>query len=123
MLVKESPRIIRFRLGTIDLDSIKSKPVPSTQFIQERNVDEHPYALKQPDLMAVTFTTSDSEKTIEIGQVHDGASSPVFDQKLAMELLVFESKDRAERFVTAFVHAVELCGGKKNDSPPTPSKP
>ena len=99
-------------------------PLPSTQFIQERNVDEHP--LKQPDLMTVAFSASDSEKAIEVGQFHNGengTSSPVFDQKLAMELLVFESKDRAERFVTAFVHAVELCGGRKSDFPPTPSKP
>ena len=39
------------------------------------------------------------------------------------ELIVFANdaqKDRAERFVTAFVHAVNLCGGKPSDFAPTP---
>lgn len=126
MTIEESPRVVRFRLGTIDPQSIKSMPVPSAQFVKDNDVDEHPDALKQPDLMLVTFAATDSQQVIEVGHFRDGSdgtSVPVFDQKLSMELLVFGSKGRAERFVTAFVHAAQLCGGKDSAFPPTPSRP
>ena len=77
--------------------------------------------------MLVTFETTNSAPSIELGNFRDAAdgktSAPVFDQKKDMALIVFESKDRAERFVTAFVHAVDLCGGKGVEFAPTPSKP
>jgi hypothetical protein len=37
--------------------------------------------------------------------------------------VVFESVERAERFVTAFVHATRLCGGKPSDFPRAPRTP
>jgi hypothetical protein len=127
LIVEEPPRVARFRLSTIDPNSIKSKAVPSAAFVKEHDVDEHPEALKHPDLLLVRFEAANSERTIEEGHFKgsdDGSSAtPVFDQKQSMDVLVFESQERAERFVTAFVHAVNLCGGKGDLFPPTPSKP
>lgn len=121
---EEPPRVYRFNLAKIDPTSINSKPVPSVAFVQTHgdNVDE----LRNPDLDLVTFNTANKEQDIEVGHFEEGAigsASPVFDKKTALEMLVFESKDRAERFVSAFVHAVRLCGGKGDLFAPTPSEP
>jgi hypothetical protein len=130
MVMGETAQFIRFNFQSIDPKSIKSKAVPSNQFLKDHDVDNHPEALKYPDLMAVFFKAANSENSIEFGKLpaHDSKSSasgfqvPVFDQKNAAAFIVFESQDRAERFVTAFVHAVELCGGKGSDFAPTPSE-
>jgi len=123
----DSPRFVRFKLGDIDPDSIRSKPQPSLAFVKEHDLDEHPAELENPDLDVVDFSTRNLEKNIEIGSIKDIGDgknvSPVFDQKRALDFFVFESKDRAERFVTAFVYAVKVCGGKGGMFPPTPSKP
>ena len=37
-------------------------------------------------------------------------------------LVFFRDKERAERFVTAFTHAVKLCGGTPDMFPPTEPK-
>jgi hypothetical protein len=126
-IYEETPRVARFKLGAIDPDSIVSKAVPSPAFIKEHDVDEHPDELKESDLVVVNFSTANSEKSIEIGTFKNlevgKPVSPVFDQEKALDFIVFESKDRAERFVTAFVHAVKMCGGKSSAFPPTPSTP
>jgi hypothetical protein len=123
----DSQRFIRFKLGDIDPDSIKSKPHPSLAFVKEHDFDEHPAELESPDLDVVTFSTMNLEKKIEIGTIKDIGDgenkSPVFDQKRALDFFVFESKDRAERFVTALVYAVKMCGGKSSMFQPTLSKP
>lgn len=123
VVVEEPPRIYRFRLARIDPSSINSKPVPSVDFAKSHDGDLE--ELKNPDLDLVTFDTANEEQAIEEGHFEDGATgltSPVFDKKASLEMLVFQSKDRAERFVTAFVHAVNLCGGTGSEFPPTPSK-
>jgi hypothetical protein len=126
-MVVTEPEVTRFDFAAIDPSSINSKPVPSAAFLKEHNVDENPSELKQTDLTAVFFNTANSTNSIETGHFNmssDGASSTVaFDDHGGMGIVVFESKDRAERFVTAFIHAVALCGGKDSDFPPTPSKP
>jgi hypothetical protein len=123
----DSQRFIRFKLGDIDPDSIKSKRHPSLAFVKEHDLDEHPKEIDQADLFVVNFSTPNYEKKIEIGSIKDIGDgknkSPVFDQKRGGDFFVFESKDRAERFVTAFVYAVKLCGGKSSMFQPTPSKP
>jgi hypothetical protein len=124
MVVEESPRVYRFRLAEIDPTSINSKPVPSVAFVKDHgdNLKE----LKDPDLDLVTFDTANEENAIEVGHFEEGANgpaTPVFERKAASEMLVFQSKDRAERFVTAFIHAVQLCGGKGDLFAPTPSHP
>ena len=125
-IVEEPPRVYRFDLAKINPNSINSKPVPSVAFVKEHGADDHPDELKSPDLDLVTFSTANDEKVIEVGHFEDGADgspSPVFDRKASMEMLVFQSQDRAERFVTALVHAVQLCGGKGDLFAPTPSHP
>jgi len=123
----DSQRFIRFKLGDIDPDSIKSKRHPSLAFVKEHDLDEHPEKIDQADLFVVEFFTPNYEKKIEIGSIKDIGDgknkSPVFDQKRGGDFFVFESKDRAERFVTAFVYAVKICGGKSSMFQPTPSKP
>ena len=123
----DSPRFVRFKLGDIDPDSIRSKPQPSLAFVKEHDLDEHPEKIDQADLFVVEFFTPNYEKKIEIGSIKDIGDgknkSPVFDQKRGGDFFVFESKDRAERFVTAFVYAVKMCGGKSSMFQPTPSKP
>ncbi len=126
MVGEEPPRVYRFNLAKIDPTSINSKPVPSVAFAKEHGANDNPDELKNPDLDLVMFDTANDEKAIEVGHFEDGAdgsSSPVFERKASAEMLVFQSKDRAERFVTAFAHAVNLCGGKGSEFPPTPSKP
>lgn len=128
-LYLQEPVITRFNFRTIDQQSIKSKPVPSAVFLKEHDVDEYPAELKQVDLTAVFFDSPNSLKTIETGhfpELQKGESAkvvrPIFDVQTGASFIVFESKDRAERFVTAFVHAVQLCGGRGSDFAPTPSK-
>jgi hypothetical protein len=126
-MVVEEPAMTRFNFATIDPKSINSKAVPSPPFLKEHDVDENPSELKNADLMLVSFETTNSYDAIETGHLgppgNDNVAAPIFDHHAKMGFIVFESKDRAERFVTAFVHAVELCGGRASDFAPTPSKP
>lgn len=125
IFLEETPHVIRFKLETIDPSSVNSKSVPSLQYLEEHDLDRHPEELKNADLTLVSFTTTNSTSTIRNG--HFVAStegpSPMFDHEVSMGFLIFESKDRAERFVTAFVHAAKLCGGKNSEFAPTPSTP
>ncbi len=125
-MVVTEPEVTRFDFAAIDPSSINSKPAPSAAFLKEHNVDENPSELRNPDLTIVFFSTSNSTSSIETGHFNnssDGSATAAFDDQGGTGLIVFESKDRAERFVTAFIHAVALCGGKDSDFPPTPSKP
>lgn len=125
--IVEEPQLIRFKFESIDPSTINSKPVPSTTFIKEQDIDQHPSELKNADLMLVSFDAANSQRAIEIGHLPTATDGqhviPEFDRQRRMGFIVFESKDRAERFVTAFVHAVSLCGGKGSEFAPTPSKP
>jgi hypothetical protein len=123
----EEPKITRFNFATIDPSTVHSKVLPSAAFVKEHNLDENPSEAKNADLTVVFFDSMNLAKSIETGQFKspsDGQeATPVFDHQSGMGFIAFESKDRAERFVTAFLHAIELCGGKKSDIAPTPSKP
>jgi hypothetical protein len=123
--IEEKYQLIQFQLSDIDPDSIKSKAVPSEQFIKSRDIDANPKELDSPDLVMVMFNTRNSENLIQRGGLKktvDGQSLEAnFEQKINFSFIVFESKDRAERFVTAFKHATKLCGGKSSDFAPTPS--
>jgi hypothetical protein len=124
LIIKDDPRVIRFSFAEIDPASINSRVAPSPEFIGKHDLDANPKGIDNSDLTVVWFNARNSEKSIETGhfkQAND--TTPTFDREGSMEFIVFESKDRAERFVTAFVHAVELCGGTPSDFAPTPSKP
>ncbi len=127
LIVQEPAWIMRINFATIEPKSVTSEAIPSVAFLKE-HAGERALDLKGMfDLMLVTFDTTNSTSSIETGHFNlssDGKSAiPQFGHQGSMGFIVFESKDRAERFVTAFVHAVELCGGKTSDFAPTPSKP
>lgn len=77
--------------------------------------------MKHPDLTVVNFETADSIKAIKTGSSLFSEGTLQFDKAYALGFLVFQSKDTAER-VTAFKHAVHLCGGKPSAFGPTPSQ-
>ncbi len=123
--IEEKYQVIQFQLSDIDSDSIKSKAVPSNQFLKSHDVDENPKELDSPDLVMVAFSTRNSENLIQNGglkKTADGRSLEAnFEKNTNFSFIVFESKDRAERFVTAFNHAAKLCGARSSDFAPTPS--
>lgn len=126
-VLKEKYQMERFPLQDIDPTSIKSNPAFSSDFLKAHHPVQ-PSDLKHPDLRFVQFETTDLKKTIEFGGFKDagrGDTTEVFDASVSTSrwFAVFESTDRAERFVTALVRATNLCGGKPPDFPPTPSTP
>lgn len=96
---------------------------------------------KMSDMASVGFRTTDLKPVIERGElkklgdkcqdnlkiggvcprntfgVTPGDHYP--KRSVAKTALFFEDKDRAERFVTAFVHAVKLCGSSGDTFAPT----
>jgi hypothetical protein len=125
--VKDPFLVERFKLRDIDPRSIKSQGgAASYEFIQ-KHVPLKPADLETSDITLVLFDTTDMKKTIEVGGVKDsglGDGTKIFNKTgdVSKRIVVFNSKDRAERYVTAFVHAVKLCGGKPADFPPTPTE-
>lgn len=119
-----SSNFVWISLSSIDPDSIKSYGAFSGEYITREHPDENPSALKHPNLTVVDFGTRNQEKTIREGSSLSDNGTIVFNEKGSFShgMLVFESQDRGERFVTAFVHAVNLCGGKTSDFAPTPRK-
>jgi hypothetical protein len=121
-VIKDDSPIERFSLSEIDPTSIKSSGGVSSEFLGQHHPVQ-PSDLKNPDLTMVTFATRDLSRSIARGGFKDsgkGDGTKVFDEKErgAKLFYVFQSKDRAERFITGFVHAVTLCGGKPSDFPP-----
>jgi hypothetical protein len=104
-----------FDLADIDPGSIKSTGVHSPEAITRAHLDENPGDFKSTlDLTLVTFSTHNLEPSIYFDLNNDRGTT--------MLVTVFQSKDRAERFVTAMKHAVTLCGGTDSEFAPTPSK-
>lgn len=123
----ETYQMERIPLGAIDPTSINSHPAVSSEFMKKHHPVQ-PSDLKHADLALVMFDTSDLTQSIELGGFKDsgrGDGTEVFNKATTMArfVVVFESAERAERFVTAFVHATRLCGGKPSDFPGTPSTP
>jgi hypothetical protein len=119
--------IARFNLADIDPSSIKSTGVHSPEAIVRAHLDENPGDFKSTvDFTVVQLFTRDRHKSIYGNQVDtDKADSTGrvvgVDVNLTGLFVVFKSKDRAERFVTALTHAVQLCGGRASDFAPTPT--
>jgi hypothetical protein len=110
-------------LTDVDPTSVKSFSAASPELIEREKPDENPEALKNLDRSVVVFKTRTGEATIEQGSSTDSRGVIAYTEApMRGGLLIFVSKDRAERFVTAFVHAVKLCGGKPGDFAPTPSE-
>ena len=104
--VFQEPPVWQVSLKQIDPSSISSLLVPSREYVA-RMYKTHGRMLPS-DL-------SNSDLTLVKGKDTDGSmKNAVF--------LLFQSQDRAERFVTAMKHAVKLCGGTESEFPPTPTK-
>ena len=121
----KSPHAALISLADIDPTSIKSGPALSAEFIAREHPSENHDALNHPDLSVVLFNTRNHETSIKLASSTDDRKHLVFKgEPTNGEFIVFENKeahkDRSERFVTAFVHAVNLCGGKPSDFAPTP---
>lgn len=120
---QQKPVINGFSLKDIDPESIVSVGVFSIDFMKTHNVFDNPQALRNADLTFVPFKTRNEKQDIRFGSVpnalKDGDYVP-FDQSSSSGRFVFHQQERAERFVTAFRHAVVLCGGKPSDFARTP---
>jgi hypothetical protein len=117
--------VAKFSLADIDPSSLKSGGVHSPDVVVRAHLSEHPENFKSStDLWIVTLFTRDMQKSISAVQWSPtmGADSAGVDANIASLIIVFHSKDGAERFVTALTHAVQLCGGRPSDFGPTPSK-
>jgi hypothetical protein len=116
----------RFKLSDVDPGSIKSLRAASSEFIAKHHPVQ-PSDLETSDITLVNFATTDLKKSVEVGGLKDsglGNGKKIFNKTADVSTWtsVFKSKDRAERFVTALVHAVKSCGGKPADFPPTPTE-
>lgn len=125
--IEDPFRMGRFKLSDVDPSSIKSHGGVSPEFLARLPNPPQPADLKAPDITVVNFGTTDLKKSIEVGGLKDsgaGNGTKILDKtgSISSWMFAFKSKDRAERFVTAFVHAVKLCGGKAPDFPPTPTE-
>jgi len=141
------PRYMFFDLGRIDSASIESQVGGFGTERIDRFVKEHPECAETSkqcadaavdelganwDITVVSFRTTDLSHAIERGglvcsdkEQHTGVcpmKSRVVSGTVDRATIIFHDKDRAERFVTAFLHAVELCGGQRSLFPPTPEK-
>jgi hypothetical protein len=83
---------------------------------------------KLSDITTVFFKTVDLKPAIERGGMTKielpGGTEYRFNPNVYVEKmgLMFSSEDKAQRFVTAFIHAVDLCGGHGSMFAPTPEK-
>jgi hypothetical protein len=146
------PRYMRFNLADVDATTIGSHTSGFSSSYVKRFYDQHPgvckveddecqrqrslaFDLQFADQTVAFFRTADLKPAIERG-VMTKSSSPTGTQyirgydlyKYTAKVqtdrvgLDFGDQDRAQRFVTALVHAVSLCGGQGSMFAPTPTK-
>jgi S1-C subfamily serine protease len=129
---KDYPRYMSFALGDIDPSSIEAKVGGYDPSALSDFWDKHPRCEANPEcnheflgfldsapkLTAVQFHTTDLKPLIERGgcSVTSGCG---LTETTGSVLILFKSKDRAERFVTALTYAVKSAGGKQDLFPPT----
>jgi hypothetical protein len=119
------PEALHFDLKDVEPISIKSHGGFSQEFLKQHN-PVGASDVNNPDLTDVMFRTTDSKKSVENGEMKDDEDTledTVVFRRIYYSSggsFVFGSKDRAERFITAFLHAVALCGGKDSYFQPTP---
>jgi hypothetical protein len=95
------------------------------------------FAPEHSDMSMLSFRTTDSKSTIDIGilvppdkpnencaKLKDGCKGAQSENKQHSSEggFLFADRDRAQRFVTALVHAVNLCGGRTDTFAPTPER-
>jgi hypothetical protein len=129
---KDYPRYMSFALGDIDPSSPESKEGGYDPSVLAEFFEKHPrceaspecdselqsFLKSAPRLTVVAFHTTDLRPLIEQGGC-SGTSGCGRTDTTARVVIFFQSKDRAERFVTALTYAVKLGGGKPDLFPPT----
>lgn len=139
----EFPRYVKFNLADVDPSTVLSSPGFFSSKYVKRFWDEHASVCKvvgyecerqqmlafdqnRTDLTSVSFKTVDLKPVIERGGLSK-ATTPagttytyVPNVSVDKMLLSFTDQDKAQRFVTALVHAAHLCGGNGGTFAPTP---
>jgi hypothetical protein len=108
-------------LRNIDPSTIKADIAASPEFIKEHSPVQ-PNDLNSSDRAVVFFATSEHLNLIDAVEFPLSTGEQQV-KKVAGTFVVFRNRDRAERFVTALVHAVDACGGKAALFAPTPANP
>jgi len=129
---KDYPRYMSFALGDIDPSSIVSQeggydPYPLAKFW-----DKHPACEASPQCSDEYLTFLDSVPRIALVRFHTTGLKPVIERGGCSEaaacalaettadvLILFKSKDRADRFVTALTYAVKLVAARPNSFSPS----
>ena len=129
---KDYPRYMSFALGDIDPSSIETKEGGYDPYALSEFWDKHPkceatpqcaheylsFLNSAPKITEVQFRTTDLKPLIERGGCSEtggcGQAETTGDA-----LILFKSKERADRFVTALTYAVKVVGGQPDLSAPT----
>jgi len=132
---KDYPRYMSFALADIDPSSIESKEGGYDPYALAEFWDKHPkceatpqcahdylsFLESAPKITEVQFRTTDQKPLIEWGcseTARRGLAETTVDA-----LILFKSKERADRFVTALTYAVKVVGGQPDLSPPSRQSP
>ena len=133
---KDYPRYTSFSLGDIDPTSIKSETFGYDIHVLSEFWDKHPKCEANPEcsrdyyrfldsahkMTVVQFHTTDRKPLIERGGCTPETGDCALSETANDVLIFFKDKERAERFVTAFIYAVKLEGGRPDLFAPTASK-
>ena len=137
------PRYTKFNLADVDPATIQSKTGGFSSGYVKRFFDEHAdvckvvgdeckhqqmlaFDMKRSDMTTVGFKTRDLKPAIERGgtkKIERSAGTEYqYNPNVSVEKMgmFFSNEDKAQRFVTALIHAVELCGGHGSMFAPTP---
>ena len=127
---KDYPRYMSFALGDIDPSSIESQEGGYDPYALAEFWDKHPkceahpqcahdylaFLDSAPKMAQVRFHTTGMKPLVEYGGCSEKAiCSPT--ETTGNVLILFSSRDRADRFVTALSYAVKLVG-RQPDLPP-----
>lgn len=124
---KDYPRYLSFALGDIDPSSIESKEGGYDPYALSEFWDKHPrceadpqcaheylsFLDSAPKITEVQFHTTDLKSLIERGGCSETTGCGLAETTGEV-LILFKSKDRADRFVTALTYAVKLLDGQPN---------
>lgn len=143
------PRYTKFNLADVDPTTIASATGGFTSGSVKRFYEDRPgvckveddecerqrllaFDAKRADATGVGFRTADLKPVVERGVItkvedsKDPLNRTVYRYAAKMQLdgagIFFDDRDRAQRFVTAFIHAASLCGGHWSLFAPTPEK-
>lgn len=129
---KDYPRYMSFPLASIDPSSIESKEGGYDPYALSEFLNKHPKCEADPQCDQEYMSFLDSAPKLTLVQFHTTDLKPLIQrggcsktgdcaltETTGRGLILFKSKDRADRFVAAFTHAVKLEGGRPDMFPPT----